>query len=156
MVYCVFLFFSSRRRHTRCALVTGVQTCALPISGGSVLCPGAGARRRPLGHLEPDPFADEQIGGHGVPSGLFVVLFHQQPGHAWCPSARMVRWIPDQDEHDSVSCVRFLPKMARSSPRLSGLAFDALPEHTATSPLTCGFAARSEEHTSELQSLMRN
>src|SRR3546814_19094406 len=32
--FCVFLcffFFSSRRRHTRCALVTGVQTCALPI-----------------------------------------------------------------------------------------------------------------------------
>src|SRR3546814_11179822 len=27
------LFFSSRRRHTRCALVTGVQTCALPIYG---------------------------------------------------------------------------------------------------------------------------
>src|SRR3546814_9754409 len=25
-------FFSSRRRHTRCALVTGVHTCALPIS----------------------------------------------------------------------------------------------------------------------------
>src|SRR3546814_9048548 len=25
-------FFSSRRRQTRCALVTGVQTCALPIS----------------------------------------------------------------------------------------------------------------------------
>src|SRR3546814_954539 len=29
-------FFSSRRRHTRCALVTGVQTCALPISCGSI------------------------------------------------------------------------------------------------------------------------
>src|SRR3546814_9510529 len=28
---CSSLFFSSRRRHTRCALVTGVQTCALPI-----------------------------------------------------------------------------------------------------------------------------
>src|SRR3546814_1530031 len=27
----LFFFFSSRRRHTRCALVTGVQTCALPI-----------------------------------------------------------------------------------------------------------------------------
>src|SRR3546814_14410026 len=27
----IFFFFSSRRRHTRCALVTGVQTCALPI-----------------------------------------------------------------------------------------------------------------------------
>src|SRR3546814_4675033 len=30
MIDCCF-FFSSRRRHTRCALVTGVQTCALPI-----------------------------------------------------------------------------------------------------------------------------
>src|SRR3546814_2472189 len=31
---CVLLcfFFSTRRLHTRCALVTGVQTCALPIS----------------------------------------------------------------------------------------------------------------------------
>src|SRR3546814_10681832 len=31
-VYSLCFFFSSRRRHTRCALVTGVQTCALPIS----------------------------------------------------------------------------------------------------------------------------
>src|SRR3546814_6378379 len=33
-------FFSSRRRHTRCALVTGVQTCALPIciAGLSFAC----------------------------------------------------------------------------------------------------------------------
>src|SRR3546814_8867142 len=31
--------FSSRRRHTRCALVTGVQTCALPISTSPL--PGA-------------------------------------------------------------------------------------------------------------------
>src|SRR3546814_4010089 len=30
ILFC--FFFSSRRRHTRCALVTGVQTCALPIS----------------------------------------------------------------------------------------------------------------------------
>src|SRR3546814_21157561 len=27
----MYFFFSSRRRHTSCALVTGVQTCALPI-----------------------------------------------------------------------------------------------------------------------------
>src|SRR3546814_1374108 len=32
LLICCFVFFSSRRRHTRCALVTGVQTCALPIS----------------------------------------------------------------------------------------------------------------------------
>src|SRR3546814_9496575 len=32
-VGAVLFFFSSRRRHTSCALVTGVQTCALPIFG---------------------------------------------------------------------------------------------------------------------------
>src|SRR3546814_8430998 len=31
----MLFFFSSRRRHTRCALVTGVQTCALPILIGA-------------------------------------------------------------------------------------------------------------------------
>src|SRR3546814_5206953 len=40
LVY-VFFFFSSRRRHTRCALVTGVQTCALPIS-----CPAGASQGR--------------------------------------------------------------------------------------------------------------
>src|SRR3546814_17631418 len=30
--FTCFFFVSSRRRHTSCALVTGVQTCALPIS----------------------------------------------------------------------------------------------------------------------------
>src|SRR3546814_10562225 len=42
LFFCVF-FFSSRRRHTRCALVTGVQTCALPIlSGNASDCYGRG------------------------------------------------------------------------------------------------------------------
>src|SRR3546814_7254313 len=49
-------FFSSRRRHTRCALVTGVQTCALPISqadsggGGGAAMPGT-----------PDPARDANL-----------------------------------------------------------------------------------------------
>src|SRR3546814_8328425 len=36
-MYCfdMWIFFSSRRRHTRGALVTGVQTCALPILGAA-------------------------------------------------------------------------------------------------------------------------
>src|SRR3546814_7075596 len=46
MVLLLCFFFSSRRRHTRCALVTGVQTCALPIlvfmgDNGSLSCGGA-------------------------------------------------------------------------------------------------------------------
>src|SRR3546814_7664815 len=34
VIFVTLFFFSSRRRHTRCALVTGVQTCALPIFDG--------------------------------------------------------------------------------------------------------------------------
>src|SRR3546814_1641701 len=49
--YYFYFFFSSRRRHTMCALVTGVQTCALPIS--AALCdPGirrSAARGPPCG-----------------------------------------------------------------------------------------------------------
>src|SRR3546814_15048681 len=46
----IFFFFSSRRRHTRCALVTGVQTCALPIfPGGGV---DASYQRRRLADAE--------------------------------------------------------------------------------------------------------
>src|SRR3546814_12335741 len=36
LIYFGFFFFSSRRRHTRCALVTGVQTCALPICANAI------------------------------------------------------------------------------------------------------------------------
>src|SRR3546814_3487287 len=47
MIVLYFLFFfSSRRRHTRCALVTGVQTCALPI------CPNDLATRLSAGECE--------------------------------------------------------------------------------------------------------
>src|SRR3546814_15131893 len=50
---CVF-FFSSRRRHTRGALVTGVQTCALPISDGGRLdlAQLEGERRRDMSTLD--------------------------------------------------------------------------------------------------------
>src|SRR3546814_5553725 len=50
----LYFFFSSRRRHTRCALVTGVQTCALPI------------------YLE--VWAD-MIGSIGVIAGALVIRF---------------------------------------------------------------------------------
>src|SRR3546814_5678507 len=44
----MLFFFSSRRRHTRCALVTGVQTCALPISLSSRLRAKRDVRLRAL------------------------------------------------------------------------------------------------------------
>src|SRR3546814_5866743 len=64
---CIYFFFSSRRRHTRCALVTGVQTCALPICAGGIgnaldrvrhhLTPPLRARRRPWPGERPLPIA---------------------------------------------------------------------------------------------------
>src|SRR3546814_7318886 len=45
----MFFFFSSRRRHTRCALVTGVQTCALPIYWSAAV-----DSLRAKGHLDAD------------------------------------------------------------------------------------------------------
>src|SRR3546814_18942613 len=45
---CVLFFFSSRRRHTRCALGTGVQTCALPIWNPA-------ARHTRVLHMWPQP-----------------------------------------------------------------------------------------------------
>src|SRR3546814_1640368 len=61
----ICFFFSSRRRHTRCALVTGVQTCALPICGPPRS--GRGLCRIPLSRVEQRKPA------------------HHQPFH--CPSA---------------------------------------------------------------------
>src|SRR3546814_8657643 len=67
MCYCVYVFcmssvtvffFTSRRRHTRCALVTGVQTCALPILTGALEVEraakriGSSLQARPVVHIQ--------------------------------------------------------------------------------------------------------
>src|SRR3546814_4126574 len=103
--------FSSRRRHTRCALVTGVQTCALPIYQ-----PG----------LSP---ASVQVSAKGS-------------GH--CPGP----------------FVHFGLRELRMA--FAGLeARPLIGESRPSKPMACRGAAelqrdvRSEEHTSELQSLMR-
>src|SRR3546814_10345465 len=47
VLFLVFFFFSSRRRHTSCALVTGFQTCPLPISSARGQCKSGYISRRP-------------------------------------------------------------------------------------------------------------
>src|SRR3546814_18653131 len=71
-----WFFFSSRRRHTICALVTGVQTCALPIFSrslyrGQVIGAAASAARPKQGGFQPIPALEcqEWIGeGRIIPS----------------------------------------------------------------------------------------
>src|SRR3546814_3657691 len=61
-------FFSSRRRHTRCALVTGVQTCALPI----------------FHYHAVDVFARQQeIAGEPVPALSRLLTIPVAPGSNW-------------------------------------------------------------------------
>src|SRR3546814_2298803 len=99
-------FFASRRRHTRCALVTGVQTCALPISMSHEL-------RTPLNAI---------IG--------FSELILQQVFGA----------IGHDNYRD------YIQNIHESGNHLLTIINDILDVSKAE---------RSEEHTSELQSLMR-
>src|SRR3546814_5706538 len=80
----LFFFFSSRRRHTRCALVTGVQTCALPILLGVLDVPGNSDIKtfdQLIEHLKADPdhysFGSSGSGGY---SHLFGELFLSSTG----------------------------------------------------------------------------
>src|SRR3546814_1580935 len=104
----VVFFFSSRRRHTRCALVTGVQTCALPILWFFGALITFGLLSFNLDSVQAgDPTLPYVLASTGYPGLLLVTLLF-----VW----------------------RFLASL----------------ESRAREP-----AVRSEEHTSELQSLMR-
>src|SRR3546814_9524581 len=71
-----FFFFSSRRRHTRCALVTGVQTCALPIcTAGSTVCSKT-SRSRAL------PFFDTASTVHAIGPAFSGAVIDQLIGTA--------------------------------------------------------------------------
>src|SRR3546814_15203456 len=87
---CCIFFFSSRRRHTRCALVTGVQTCALPICLRAVTEEGSRLFQRNswFGLRQP------RFRGEGTE---YESLAEYQPGmdrraHDWNASARHVKF----------------------------------------------------------------
>src|SRR3546814_2322361 len=76
-----FFFFSSRRRHTRCALVTGVQTCALPISAQAIAAENPRVLRV-LGGMSPiDPDFVRNMQWRGVLDCIDVVA---EIGRASC------------------------------------------------------------------------
>src|SRR3546814_5601627 len=65
----ILFFFSSRRRHTRCALVTGVQTCALPI-----YAPAALVARVSVTRADGVVLHDQWLSGEGLASEQSRVL----------------------------------------------------------------------------------
>src|SRR3546814_2147893 len=121
-------FFSFRRRHTRCALVTGVQTCALPIYGET----------RTSQHIPNDILREL----HG-----FIHMFEDTPEFVARHIIREARAYLD-----SLPPPFFRELLEYAS---DGSYSWHCPGHSGgvaflKSPV------RSEEHTSELQSLMRS
>src|SRR3546814_1672107 len=121
VVGCDFFFFSSRRRHTRCALVTGVQTCALPISLAAQQL-----------HVS--------IGGRPILHGVDCTL---APG--------VLTGVIGPNGAGKTTLLKAL--MCLLGADRGRVLIDGRP----AAQMTAGERARlrSEEHTSELQSLMR-
>src|SRR3546814_10324819 len=72
-------FFSSRRRQTRCGLVTGVQTCALPIfleHGGNLRPAAMHHDRIDLGLLEQGDIARKGLAELEVAHGMAAIFHH--------------------------------------------------------------------------------
>src|SRR3546814_4396843 len=88
-------FFSSRRRHTRCALVTGVQTCALPISRPKRGASTAGTAQPKDAAPEYD-FNPPPARPIAVPAGKWLKLDPEERrvGKEWVSTCRS-RWSPD-------------------------------------------------------------
>src|SRR3546814_12080965 len=111
-------FFSSRRRHTRCALVTGVQTCALPIY--EVMMRGTFANIRIRNEMVPGveggmskydgevmPIYDAAMRHKADGTPLVVVAGteygrseERRVGHA-CVSTCRSRWSPYPSQHNT-------------------------------------------------------
>src|SRR3546814_3213123 len=120
----VLFFFSSRRRHAGCALVTGVQACALPISRracGIFVCVLDWVRDQPAIPLR-------------APSDRAILLRRGSRSHILVPR----RWAGQMHLRSIFGPFLVLLQFRRRRPHSPSVLH-----------------ARSEEHTSELQSLMR-
>src|SRR3546814_6740750 len=129
-LYFLFFFFSSRRRHTRCALVTGVQTCALPIYCRIAVC-----GKPDFVSLDGSDQSGRQI--------MMMVLVRTAVGFSKLDA--MFFHLVDGSNVDSIGADHFhmftnlaQVRHARSPDLVSADRSDS-----------------SKEHTSELQSLMR-
>src|SRR3546814_4546168 len=159
---CGFFFFSGRRRHTRCALVTGVQTCALPIlaaAAGGVQAADQVHQRRLAGAGRPHDgdeitTADAQFRAlerdHlGLRAGRVDLAQAAGPDH---------RHRVNRRRHCCLRSPVTTRSPASMSPETSVLVPSPAPMRTITAcgwPPAWSVSCRSEEHTSELQSLMR-
>src|SRR3546814_4893688 len=125
--------FSSRRRHTRCALVTGVQTFALPISprrGAAAKCPTSGSSARPLGI---------------IPTPLITPLARRDHLGTHRPE-------PGEEAEDQLPDQLISPRTAAGSRLVAHAARDGRP--VLRGPFLERLLERSDATTAELRALM--
>src|SRR3546814_1601885 len=146
----LLFFFSSRCRHTRCALVTGVQTCALPICESSAartptrpaaLTPAAGTSGVRLAVPHDSQFLTVE------PDGRDDISFMDRLRHALRSILEAVHRPPEAEQ----AAERALQAAAGSLDAASAAGDD----HFVQLRIVGVETARSEAHTSDLQSLMR-
>src|SRR3546814_8070765 len=134
-------FFSSRRRHTRCALVTGVQTCALPIA--HVDCPGHAdyVKNMITGAAQMDGAILVVSAADGpMPQTREHILLSRQVGVPY-----IIVFLNKADMVDDEELLELVEMEVR----------ELLSKYDFPGDDTPIIKGRSEEHTSELQSLMR-
>src|SRR3546814_7701612 len=130
-------FFSSRRRHTRCALVTGVQTCALPISlhrNGEIAPRELDAAAQAVAAIRE---VQRQAAPNAVREGPAVI-------------SRVL------DRRKVVGAIRVVGSRDGGAGGVGKLDRRAGIDGGDRRDQRRAARTRSEEHTSELQSLMRN
>src|SRR3546814_8150353 len=166
--------FSSIRRHTRCALVTCVQTCALPICSTGRYphsYSDGGDRERDFARGIPENrppdrsrwrTGGDRRNGSLVAVGCLFVRHRRRHCCRWRLHRNLNcqnRWEPDYERNTNDGGLRTesgndasgVSRSLALSPRLAGTRH---PDYQALCPEPSG-RRRSEEHTSELQSLMR-
>src|SRR3546814_1388534 len=144
------VFFTSRRRHTRCALVTVVQTCSLPISGCA-----SQALRRIAPALPPRSQRWRSHSRTRVARGDRGISAAEKGG-----GLRLIAGARDRGPRPDVSLrmknvliLGVLALAAGCGERDTSNV--AAPDETSSAAREATSSNRSEEHTSELQSLMR-
>src|SRR3546814_15309445 len=112
----MIFFFSSRRRHTRCALVTGVQTCALPISPAASF---SGRSRE-----------DQELAAEAAPTG---VCGDQAVAARRCVASTNSRNLALATPEANASPARTMPEAIESAPPAAYSPAPALREPLSSS-----------------------
>src|SRR3546814_1049193 len=133
-------FFASRRRHTRCALVTGVQTCALPIlrrpDRRRLVALRRPGKTAPADRLDPADVRAGLVSSASPDERHVLLLLQYQP----------VALRKGQGRGTAVAAGR----------STEVFRLDRRPEPARRAHGLAAVRTRSDEHTSELPSLMRN